>query len=283
VLKNPHLGEIMDNPLKQYFRRPSLYLKLPSAGNFYKEGSIDLPENKEVPVFPMTAIDEITSKTPDALFNGTAVVDIIKSCVPNIKDPWSIPIMDLDPLLISIRAATNSNEMEVNSMCPSCNEDGKYGVNLIGLLNGLSAGNYDDTFQMDELKFKFKPLTYKQVNDLNLKQFQISQLARSLDDVQDEGQRSTVSQSLVTELNNLATNLISESIEYIATPSSMVSDKNFIIDFLHNCDKKTFEKLKENTVKLREGSQLKPMKIKCVNCGHDYEQSLTINVTDFFV
>ena len=87
----------------------------------------------------------------------------------------------------------------------------------------------------------------------------------------------------LTRGNYNATNLISESIEYIATPSSMVSDKNFIIDFLHNCDKKTFEKLKENTVKLREGSQLKPMKIKCVNCGHDYEQSLTINVTDFFV
>lgn len=272
----------MDNPLKQYFRRPAMYLKIPSGGNFYKDGSIDLPENKEVPIFPMTAVDEITSKTPDALFNGTAVVDIIKSCVPNIKDPWAIPIMDLDPILISIRAATNSNEMEVSSICPSCNEDGKYGVNLIGLLNGLSAGNYDNTVEMDELKFKFNPLTYKQVNDLNLKQFQISQLARGLDDIQDEDQRSQVSQSLVIELNNLATSLVSESIEYIATPSAIVKEKSFIVDFLQNCDKKTFEKLREVTVNLREGSQLKPMKIKCVNCGHEYEQSLTINVTDFF-
>lgn len=272
----------MDNPLKQYFRRPAMYLKIPSGGNYYKEGSIDLPENKEVPVFPMTAVDEITSKTPDALFNGTAVVDIIKSCVPNIKDPWAIPIMDLDPILISIRAATNSNEMEVNSICPSCNEDGKYGVNLIGLLNGLNSGNYDDVVEMDELKFKFNPLTYKQVNDLNLKQFQISQLARGLDDIEDEDQRSQVSQSLVIELNNLSTSLVSESIEYIATPSAIVKEKTFIIDFLQNCDKKTFEKLREVTVNLREGSQLKPMKIKCVNCGHDYEQSLTINVTDFF-
>ena len=272
----------MDNPLKQYFRRPALYLKIPSGGKFYKEGTIDLPENKEIPVFPMTAVDEITTKTPDALFNGTAVVDIIKSCVPNIKDPWSIPIMDLDPILISIRAATSSNEVEVNSICPSCNEDGKYEVNLIGLLNGLSSGNYEDVIEMDELKFKFNPLTYKQVNDLNLKQFQISQLARNLDEIQDENQRQQVSQSLIVELNNLATNLVSESIEYIATPSAMVREKTFIIDFLQNCDKKTFEKLKETTANLRDGSQLKPMKIKCVHCGHEYGQSLTINVTDFF-
>ena len=68
------------NPLSKQFRRPSLYFKLPSGGKFYQPGAIDLPDNKELPVYPMTAIDEITSKTPDALYNGTAVVDIIKSC-----------------------------------------------------------------------------------------------------------------------------------------------------------------------------------------------------------
>jgi len=28
------------NPLKQYFRRPAIYLKLPSGGNFYPDGAI---------------------------------------------------------------------------------------------------------------------------------------------------------------------------------------------------------------------------------------------------
>ena len=78
----------MTNPLKQYFRRPAIYLRLPSEGKFYSQGAIDLPENKEIPIYPMTAIDEITTKTPDMLFNGTAVIEIIKSCVPNIKNPW---------------------------------------------------------------------------------------------------------------------------------------------------------------------------------------------------
>ena len=31
-------------------------------------------------------IDEITFKTPDALLNGQATVDVIQSCIPNIKD-----------------------------------------------------------------------------------------------------------------------------------------------------------------------------------------------------
>jgi hypothetical protein len=52
----------MTNPLKQYFRRPAIYLRLPSNGKFYSQGAIDLPDNKEIPVYPMTAIDEITTK-----------------------------------------------------------------------------------------------------------------------------------------------------------------------------------------------------------------------------
>jgi len=101
------------NPLKQYFRRPALYLKLPSGGNNYAPGVIDLPENGDIPVYPMTAIDEITARTPDALFNGTAVHDLMKSCVPAIKQPWSIYSTDLDAILIAIKAASKGSDLEI--------------------------------------------------------------------------------------------------------------------------------------------------------------------------
>ena len=132
-----------NNPLRQYFRRPALYISLPSKGKYYPQGTLDMPENGELPVYPMTAIDEITAKTPDALFNGNAVVDIIKSCIPSIKDPWNLPSTDVDTLLIAIRAATNGNDLEVESICPACDETGKYGVNLISLLSGINTNGYD--------------------------------------------------------------------------------------------------------------------------------------------
>jgi hypothetical protein len=73
------------NPLKQYFRRPAIYLRLPSGGTGYPPGVVDLPESGELPIYPMTAIDEITSKTPDALFSGTAIVELIKRhCKQNL-------------------------------------------------------------------------------------------------------------------------------------------------------------------------------------------------------
>ena len=73
------------NPLAAHFRQPKLYMKLPSGGLFNTDDDLDFPENKEVAIFPMTAKDEIKFKTPDALMNGQGVVDVIQSCMPNIK------------------------------------------------------------------------------------------------------------------------------------------------------------------------------------------------------
>jgi len=270
------------NPLKQYFRRPEIYLKLPSNGNFYPDGSIDLPENKELPIYPMTAIDEITSKTPDALFNGTAVVDIIKSCVPNIKDPWSIPSIDLDPLLVAIRAASNGNLLDIESTCPSCSEQALYNINLVGLLSKIEVGNYDEPVILNELTFKFKPFTYQKINNINMVQFEIEQSINKLQNIEDPTERQTQSGITMQKLNKLSMDLISESLEYIKTPSAIVNENEYILDFLQNCDRRTFEQLRNTAVKLRESSQLKPLDVKCIHCSHEYTQKLTLNVSDFF-
>ena len=275
------------NPLKQYFRRPEIYIKLPSGGNFYPEGTIDLPENKELPVYPMTAIDEITSKTPDALFNGTAVVDIIKSCLPNIKDPWSVPSIDLDHILIAIRVASNGNLLDIESICPSCNEEASYDINLIGLLSNITVGNYNDLVVLNELSFKFKPFTYQKLNNINMIQFEIEQSINKLESITDPVEKQTQSgiATLICmqKLNKLSIELISESIEHIGTPTAFVEEKEYILDFLQNCDRKMFEQLRTTAVKLRESSQIKPLDVKCIHCSHDYTQKLTLNVSDFFV
>lgn len=272
----------MDNPLRQYFRRPAIYLKLPSNGNFYPVGAIDMPENKELPVYPMTAIDEITSRTPDALFNGTAVVEIIKSCVPAIKDPWSIPAIDLDSVLIAIRAATNGNEMEVESTCPSCKEEGKYNINLVGLLTGLAPGKYEEKFTLGDLEFSFKPLDYRKTNEVSNIQFEIDKALTMLQSEQDQAKRDVITSETMAKLNTMGMNLLCEAIDSIKTPASIVTEKQYILDYLKNCDKNSYEMLRNHAIKLRQGSELKPLKVTCVNCQHNYEQVLAINPSDFF-
>ena len=272
----------INNPLRQYFRRPSLYLKLPSGTTAYTPDVVDYPETGELPIFPMTAIDEITSRTPDALFNGSAIVDLIKSCVPAIKNPWAITNIDLDAVLIGIRAASEGTEMEITSICPACNEDSKYGVNLINILAGFRPGNYDEELKINDLAIKFRPLTYKEINQTGNKQFEIQRIFTQLETIEDLNERNRRSTEALQKINLVTIEIIGETIEHIRTPDSFVTEKEFIVDFLQNCDKKTYELIKETNIKLRQSTETKPLQIQCVACNHDYSQPFTLNITDFF-
>lgn len=271
-----------NNPLKQYFRRPSVYLRLPSGAKGYPEGSINIPETGELPVYPMTAIDEITSRTPDALFNGVAVVELIKSCIPDIKDPWVISSTDLDAVLIAIRAASNGNDLEIESICPNCQNDGKYGVNLVAVLASLKSGDYDTELQMNDLKIKFRPLRYREMNEAGKGQFEVQKLFAALESIEDDAQKASISETALRKVTELTMDLISQAIEYIKTPNAVVTEKEYILDFLKNCDKNLYVAIRDHNANLKAQTELKPLDIKCVSCNHEYAQPFVLNPTDFF-
>lgn len=270
------------NPLKQYFRRPAVYLRLPSNGVGYPEGSLTMPENGELPVYPMTAIDEITSKTPDALFNGSAVVEIIKSCVPDIKDPWHVPGSDIDAILIAIKAASG-DQLTISSQCPKCENVADYGLNLPGLLASLKVGDYNKELAINDLKIKLRPLTYKEMNEASLAQFEVNKasLAIQQDDLSEEQKQKILEEALrkVTEQTMI---ILAKSIDYIKTPSSAVDNKDYILDFLRNCDKNIYVAIRDHSAALRQESELKPLQLTCGNCSNQYEQTFTLNLSDFF-
>ena len=270
------------NPLQSYFRRPALYLKLPSGGAGYPSTAIDLPDNGELPIYPMTAIDEITSRTPDALFNGVAVTEIIRSCVPNIKDPWVIPQVDLDSILLAIKIASNGTAMEIDTACPSCGETSKYDVNLTGLLAGFKPADYSKLLEINDLKIKFKPLSYKSVNEAGTKQFEVQYQLNNVQNMPEGDERDKMSSDLIKTMNFLAMSLVLDTIEYVKTPEATVLEPEYIREFLENCDIKTYETIRQYTLDLKRSSETKPLQFKCIHCGFDYEQPFNINVSDFF-
>ena len=272
-----------NNPLKQYFRRPSVYMKLPSNGQGYPKGTLDMPETGELPVYPMTAIDEITSRTPDALFNGTAVADLISSCVPNIKDPWSVPNIDLDAILVAIKAASSSSgEMDLETACPSCNESSTYKVNLAAILTSISSPDYSKELSVGDLKIKLKSISYKEVNEAGMRQFEFQRVASQIDAIESEDDRNKLMRDSLQKVTELTMDLLCSSIEYIQTPTIKVDQKDFILDFLKNCDRNVYVSVRDRSYELRQASEIKPMKITCGSCDHEYEQAITLNPTDFF-
>lgn len=273
---------INNNPLKQYFRRPAVHLRLPSKGKYYADNVIDTPPTGELPVYPMTAIDEITVKTPDALFNGSAIPELIKSCIPDIKDPWSINNIDLDAVLISIKAATGDGDMDLDTICPACAEETKYGISLVGMLTQLKDGGYDQELSINELLIKFRPLTYREMNSAGMNQFEIQKAFNAIEQLPDDQEKAEKAKLAIMMITELTMQLLATAIEYISTPSARVDETEYILDFLKNCDKESYNKIKDYHAKLKEDTSIKPLQLTCTSCSHKYEQPFTLNTADFF-
>ncbi len=267
-----------NNPLKNYFRKAVLSVKLPSLGVGYKEGTIEISDSGELPIYPMTALDEINARMPENVTNGEAVINLIRSCVPGIKDPWEILSTDLDTILLGIRVATGGKNLTIESFCTSCEKMNSFVVDIHEILKGIGRGNFDSPMELNELKIKFKPLTYKQIIVANESQVKIQDKIQLLNGDITEEERIRLSAEIVKDLNSISFSLIGEAVEYIKTPESTVFEKEFIFEFLTNCDKETFDKIKDFTTNLRSENEIKPFKFKCVHCGTDYDHTLNVNI-----
>jgi hypothetical protein len=273
----------MTNPLSKHFRQPAIYLKLPSGGRFWPEGSLDPTPSGELPVFPMTIRDEIALKTPDALMNGAGVAEMITSCIPNIRDPYACPTVDLDAVLIAIRLASYGQGMDINSACTHCKETNESTLNLNTLLDNVRMIGYDD-LQSGELKFEFKPQTFRDINIANLAAFEEQRLLSIVgsDQFEDEEKNRKFKESF-ERLTNLNLESVINSIRSIITmDGTRVSDREQIKEFFDNCDRKTYDNIRAKIESFNRANKLKPVNLNCEHCNKDYQAEITFDQSNFF-
>ncbi len=271
------------NPLKQFFRQPVIYLRLPSNGEFWPEGSLIMPTNRELPVYPMTAIDEITYRTPDALYNGQAVVNVIQSCIPNIRDAWGMPAVDTNAILVAIRIASYGHELDLGTKCPNCETESEYSVDLRQVLDSVRLPEFNKSDVHGDLEINFCPMSYKMQNETNQLQFEQQQQIQSIQysDMSDDDKIVALNASL-KKITQLTIDALKWSIASIRTPDTLVTEPEFIQEFLTNCDSKIYGQIRDRIINLRQDSEIKPLNIKCSNCQHEYKQDLSLDQTSFF-
>lgn len=274
---------MQNNPLRKYFRQPAIYIKLPSNGNFYEPGTLDMPPNRELPVFPMTAMDEITYRTADALFNGTAIVSVIQSCVPNIRNAWKIPATDIDAVLIAIRIASFGHEMDFESDCPYCQNENSFGLDLRSVMDQIRVGDYTESIKQGDIEIFLKPLTYDQINANSLAQYEDQKLIEMLPtaDLSEEEKMRRINEAFL-KLSRMTIDAIAHSIGLIRAGTENVVETEFIREFMNNCDRDLFNRVRDRIIELRDAAELKPLKIQCQGCQKEYETPFTLNVTNFF-
>lgn len=282
-------SNIEQNPLRKYFRQPKVYTTLPSRGKFYPEGALDITESGEFPVFAMTAKDELIIKTPDALLNGQATVDVIKSCMPNILNPWQMPSVDLDACLVAIRIATYGEQLEITTKVPTIGDERSFNIDLRQILNGLVTPEFDNSLSVNDIRVELRPLTYKEFTDSNLKTFEEQRIFSLVnDDDLDDSVKLERFNTSFKKLTDLTVSMMSKSIAKISIGDTEVTNPEHIEEFVNNVDKEFFKSITDHLEEQRKNFAIKPLVATsseedvAQGAPETYEVPITFDQSNFF-
>jgi len=100
-------------------------------------------------------------------------------------------------------------------------------------------------------------------------------------DLPDNDKLVRLNQSMI-RITELTVDALKWSIVEIRTPGAIVSETEYIKEFLLNCDRKLFNRIRDHVIDLRQIAELKPLDIVCDNCKHEYQQTVTLDMTSFF-
>lgn len=274
------------NPLSNYLRKPEIYIKLPSGGRWWPEGSIEIPPNGELPVMAMNGHDDITMRNADGLMNGASSVEVIQSCVPSIKNAWHGPNMDIEYLFIAIRIASYGNEMEMEKRCSKCKESTKFGINLQAILENMRFPDFEAPIQIGELYIMLKPATFQLTNITAQEIFeqQRAVLAARSSDLTLEQKEKMLRES-IQKLGNITVSKLAEYIDYVLLPDgSRVSEKAYIQEFIDEIDRKNFDALKKSIESKNREYSAPDLPFKCSNpeCNHEETFKFEFSPSNFF-
>ncbi len=255
------------NPLLSRIQMPGETFALPSGGVFYTNGELDdSVTNAEIRVHPMTAIDEITIKTPDMLFSGDAVRQIFERCIPQVRDVNGLLAKDVDFLLICLRKVSYGDEMQLEHK-HDC-EDAKthtYAVDVgefIRKAKKIDPTSVSRTFSVkmpNDQVVALKPISFKQFVNV----MQLSNTEENLD---------------AEELRDIMV----DSLANIIISVDEVKDKEMIKEWLAQVRPQFLRRINDHIDKTLEWGPEFTTTVKCSDCGEEVEVVAPMNPLAFF-
>ena len=273
------------NPLADFYRNAKLYVALPSGTEYYTPDIVEMPEVGELPVYPMTAKDDLLTKNPDALLNGDAVIKLVKSCVPDVKKPAELLAPDMEALLIAIRHASSKEKyMEVNRNCPECEEPNRFDLDLsVVLLNCTEVEPFKKVELSNGLIATIPPTNYLHTVQGAKAIIEQNREFRNIDTENSDAQLKALGEAM-EKLSTMNYQVILESINSIEIPGGdVVTDTVQISEFLENVEKEIGMELNAAVSEVNNGGVEKEVEMQCSECSHVYKTPVNYDPVGFFL
>lgn len=273
------------NPLQQYFRTFKMYMSIPSGTSYYAPGVIEFTDKGEIGILPMTGKDELILKNPDALYNGEALIEVLTSCIPAIKQPRALLTNDIDALITAIRYATYNDSLETELKCPKCEHENSYNLDLQYALDNMEFLEAEYVVNLDSgLSIFVKPYAFPELLKALHAQLEQTKLTRALEsETLSDLEKSSILGKAFKELAITKVDLMVGGIIKIVDESRNVnvSDKKFIMEFLQNIDKKSSDKIGDLIEEINHIGIKRTFIAKCEKCEHEWESEIDFNPVNF--
>lgn len=268
--------------LKRRQRQPKLYIDLPSKGKFYEAGS--LRKHEELAVYSMTAADEIAVKTPDALLTGNATANLIKSCVPDIINPWAVPTTDLYTLMCAIRIASYGDNTTVGGLCPKCKQDNTYNVALQPMIDQFARNVYKDVVEVDGYKIRIRPLSYKEYTEIGKKTTTFQRtIIQQVEPMKDDEEKRKLTQELYDSIGKTKFETVVSAIDSIEVDGEIEENKQEITDFLKNSESHIYNAVENQMLENNVNFSVPQIDVNCGGCEEPYKVEANLDYSNFFV
>lgn len=277
-----------ENPLKQYFRQPGAYVKLPTQGKWYTADDIIMSADGDIAVYPMGALDDILLNTPDAMLNGQALEKVIKNCVPDVKNVKRLMIPDLEAIFVGIKYATHNGKTDYERQCPSCQHENTFDLNCSALLDAITLIDSSDGILHfgDNLEIHIKPYDFEMRQLFIKREFEEERAIRLLDlnKEADELKKAEILAESIDRIAQLTFGLVARSITQIIMKKEniTVSDPAHIQEWLISISKAQSEAVIDSVNALNAAGVPKELQVRCESCGHEWLDKLSLDPTSFF-
>ncbi len=258
---------------------PGETIGLPSKGLLYPTGVLDENViNGEVYVYPMSSYDELIMKTPDKLFSGQAITDVLSRCIPQVLQPWNLFVKDIEMLLVIMRKLTYGSQYNV-TYTHDCKKakNHEYNINLDQLLQNVIKLDPTTIHDLSTITtpngqiLKFTPVTFKSFTEL--------QQIGSLINIDNIKSANTMSSSDTDEMINFYYHHIVSTIHSI----DGITDKDIIIQWCKQAPSTWIKNIiQPQSNKLSNWGISDQTSIKCLDCGSSVDISLPLNPMIFF-
>ena len=287
--EEPTVVIIKENPLLRKIQLPGQMFRLPSRGIFYKDGELDKKIiDGEVEVFPMKTIDEITLKTTDMIFQGTAITRVFERCIPDIKKPLKLLSEDVDYLIGCLRQVSYGNALPIKANCEqkSCEKHPvrEYTIPLNQILISNTTELDDKNIEKDYTyvlhnealnttqDIQFKPILFEQL--VKMYQFRAEQ-DMSFQEIEND---DDVDAALEKALSDFVTMTISSLVESV----DGITDRDHIFEWCAKLPIKFKDELAEKVEGQTDWGTKFEYTVECFDCQSPIDLTASLNPVGFF-